>query len=328
MKCILPLVSRRGVQDIFFAYGTAIDDEADEEVVQELPGIPHGLVFFHGLRVGPSYPVPRADGKLARPLRPDSYKYHFGVTYEEIGEFYFKRPSAPRSAPPIRSNNKTRRTRLYVQQDDEPPARLFNLEDKGVRLHDLPQDDGSDIEMEEEAVDEVGNDVDAALTSLWKQFIQDVTQKVPNRRSMDDDSYCKLTEEIQANPNDSLYKNICLSDFFNDCQWRLASGAEWNRTFCHLFPVETKPTSVQNYYSTRYYPIWETIKEKAGKEGLNAILSALKSKFDELAWFPASQSDKIWVSKSTRYPRYEKFIHNGKPAPWVLVRRMPKWEDN
>ena len=53
--------------------------------------------------------------------------------------------------------------------------------------------------MKEEEMDEVGNDVDAALTLLWKQFIQDVTQKVPNRKSMDDNSYCKLTEEIQAN---------------------------------------------------------------------------------------------------------------------------------
>ena len=154
---------------------------------------------------------------------------------------------------------------------------------KGVHLHQLPQDDGSDIEMEEEEMDKVGNDVDAALTLLWKQFIQDVMQKVPNRKSMDDTSYCKLTEEIQANPSDSLYKNICLSDFFNDCQWRLASGAEWSRTFSHLFPLETKSISVQNYYTTRYYPMWEKIKEKAVEEGLmNAILSALKSKFDEL----------------------------------------------
>jgi hypothetical protein len=147
-------------------------------------------------------------------------------------------------------------------------------------------------------------DVDAAVTSLWKQFIQDVTQKVPNRKSVDEDSYCKLTEEIQANPDEKLYKNLHLSNFFNDCQWRLASGAEWEKTFNHLFPVQTKPLSVQNYHSTRYYPMWENIKTKAVENrSIDAIHTALKSRFDQLAWFPAAQSDKIWVSKSTRYPR-------------------------
>ena len=327
MRCMLPLITRRGARDIFFAYGTALDDDADEADLEDLPGIPHGLVFFNSLRIGPSYPVPRADRRIAGALQPRSYGFLFGVSQEEIGEFYFKRAPPLHSDPPVRSNNKTRRTKRYIRRDEEPP-RLFNLEDTGVRLHRLPEDDGSDIEMEDEVVDEVGNDVDAALTSLWKQFIQDVTQKVPNRKSANEDSYCKLTEDIQANPNEALYKNLCLSDFFNDCQWRPASGAEWDRTFNHLFPLETKPTSVQNYHSTRYYPMWENIKRKA-EGSLDAIQSALKLRFDELAWFPAAQSDKIWVSKSTRYPRYDKFINHGKPAPWVLVRKgKPRWEDN
>jgi len=58
--------------------------------------------------------------------------------------------------------------------------------------------------------------------------------------------------------------------------------------------------------------MWEKIKEKTVKKGsMGTILSALKSKFDELAWFPAAQSNKIWVSKSTCYPRYIKFVHHG-----------------
>src|SRR5258705_1262522 len=130
-------------------------------------------------------------------------------------------------------------------------AQQFNLEDWCVHLHPLLQDDGSDIKMEEQVPDEIGNDVDAAVTSLWRQFIQDVTQKVSNRKSVDKDSYCKLMEEIQANPDETLYKNLYLSNFFNDCQWRLALGAKWERTFSHLFPVKTKLLSVQNYHLTR-----------------------------------------------------------------------------
>ena len=327
MKCVLPLIPRRGTRDIFFAYGTALDDNADEEATEELPGIPHGLVFFHSLRVGQAFPVQQVDGRMAGNLRPTSYPYLFGVNQEEIGEFYFKHAPVQRSDPPVRSDNRTRRTK-HIHQDENPP-RLFNLERRGVRLHPLPQDDGSDLEMDEQLPDKVGNDIDAVLTSLWQQLIQDVTQKVPNRKSMDEDSYCKLTEEIQANPNEGLYKNLRLSDFFNDCQWRLASGAEWDRTFNHLFPLETKAQTVQNYYSTRYYPLWETIKKKALEKGsIDAIQIALKSRFNELAWFPAAQSDKIWVSKSTRYPRYQKFILHGKPAPWVLVKGKPEWDED
>ena len=331
MKCILPLIPRRGTREIFFAYGIALDDDNDAEVIQELPGSPHGLVFFHRIRVGHTYPVPRADGRFAGTLQPTSYTHLFGVSREEIGEFYFTRAPAQRSEPTIRSNNKTRRTKQYVQQDDGPPARLFNLEDRGVHLHPLPQDDGSDIEMEEQLVDEVGNDVDAALTSLWTQFIQDVTQKVPNRKRADEDSYCKLTEEIQNNPDEKLYKNLRLSDFFNDCQWRPASSVEWNRTFDNLFPLETKPLTVQNYYSTRYYPMWENVKKKAADEqgSIDLIRKALQSRFNELTWFPSAQNDKIWVSKLARYPRYFKFVNHGKPAPWVFVRKgKALWDED
>ena len=46
---------------------------------------------------------------------------------------------------------------------------------------------------------------------------------VPNRKSAHQSGYCNLWAEDQKTGGDRLYKNLCLSDFFNDCQWRVES---------------------------------------------------------------------------------------------------------
>ena len=91
MDCVLPEVDRRGADEMFLAYGRAVDDGADtndgydEQVT--LPANPHGLVFLHSLRIGQRHPVPRMrSGKV---LSDRSFRFFVGVDVDEIDESFF-----------------------------------------------------------------------------------------------------------------------------------------------------------------------------------------------------------------------------------------------
>ena len=54
MDCVLPEVDRRGADEMFLAYGRAVDDDDDGADTNDgydervtLPANPHGLVFLH-----------------------------------------------------------------------------------------------------------------------------------------------------------------------------------------------------------------------------------------------------------------------------------------
>jgi hypothetical protein len=128
---------------------------------------------------------------------------------------------------------------------------------RGFKLQVLIVDDGMSGER----------DIDTELTKLWLQFIPDIMQKVSNRKSGDEDGYCKLSAEERRAATKSVRKNLRLSDFFNDCQWRVARESEWESVFDHLFPLE----------------------DKRGR--------ALKSKFDTLLWFPCAK--RVWITNAS-----------------------------
>ena len=331
MDSILPEVERQGANEMFLAYGRAMDEDDRENLVDDnfetrltLPGIPYGLVFFQSLRVGQRHPVPRFDH--GKPLANRAFQFLFGVDFEDVNEGFFHSTRPRREgAPPIRSNNRTQRTRRYVRDDDAPPQKLFHLRVRGIELEARARDEGSDNGEDD---GEEAQDVDKLLTDLWHQFIQDVSQKVANRKGVDEDGYCKLSSADRTDAGDSLYKNLRLSDFFNDCQWRVGSEDEWDAVFDHLFPRETKggKAPAQNYKPSLYYGKWQDIRDRASdKQSMEAMRNALKSKFSTLLWFPSAQSDRIWPTRTYKQ-RYKKFINIGQPAPWVLCRREPTWE--
>ena len=327
MDCILPEVERDGANEMFLAYGRAADEDEDGNFRDEnfegrltLPGIQHGLVFFHSLRLGERYPVPRLGRGKA--LAPRSFRFLFGIDFEDVNEGFFRLTRGQRTAAPLRSNNRTQRTRRYVREDDGSPERLFHLRVGGVGLEARARDDGSDLE--EDDGEEV-QDVDKVLTDLWHQFIQDVSQKVANRRGADEEGYCKISSADRAESGERLYKNLRLSDFFNDCQYLVGNENDWDTVFDHLFPLGGKAAKNQNYKCSLYFGKWQDIRDRAvDKKSREAIRKALKSRFSKLLWFPCAQSDRIWPTRI--YKRFSKFTNLGEPAPWVLCRREPSWE--
>jgi hypothetical protein len=329
MDCILPQIDRLNADEMFFAYGKAIDDrdgDDDYEGRATLPGSPYGLTFFHGLRLEPnSVPKLRSGTRLSG----SAFNFFFDTEFEDIREGFFRSGQTVRSG--LRSRNKVQRTRRYVDQPGSGSRSLFHLRVRGVALRAPDRDPESDQDMErEEGEEEEGEDtdetdVDKQLTKLWRQFIVDVTEKVPNRKRADEDGYCCLSPSERQAATDGYYQNLQLSDFFNDCQWRIGGDAEWDAVFNHLFPLEEKRGKVQNYGSTRYYSLWQRIKDCAeSRETAVTIQRALKSKFNTLLWFPAAQADRIWPTAPSP-SRFKKFVEPRKAAPWVICRRRPSW---
>jgi len=333
MDCILPEVDRRGADQMFLAYGKAVDDDDDDFIDDNfdtrttLPAMPYGIVFLHSLRIGQKFPVPRL--KSGKSLSDRSFRYLFGIDFEDIDETFFSSPSTRRLEPPLRSNNRRRQTKRYVPPDDAPPENLFHLGVRGVEI-EIPSpvlDEGSDVEdegSEDESSGQVQN-VDQRLTRLWLQFIYDITQMVPNRKGAHQDGYCKLSVEERKAGGDRLYKNLRLSDFFNDCQWRLGNEDDWVAVFDHLFPLRDKTGKKQNYEQGSYYKEWKKVRDGAADEGaLETIRRALKSRFNSLLWFPCAQGDRIWATRHYG-SHYKKFVDFNSPAPWVICRREPSW---
>jgi hypothetical protein len=330
MDCILPQVARRGADEMFLAYGRAIDDDDDDDgdssdndfdARMTLPANLYGLVFFRTMCLGDRHPVPRFEkGKV---LRDGPFRYLFGVDFKDITEDYFS-SAVTTSKGPHRSNNRTRRTKRVHYDDDAPPQQLFHLRLRGVELEQRPHDDGSDLEAGEEEEDLQG-DVDKRLTNLWLQFLRDVASKAANRKGGDAEGYCKFTGDVEVALRDrGLYKNLRLSEFFNDCQWRVGVDKDWDAVFDHLFPLDSRSPR-QNYNSCTYYRDWKDIRDSTpDRETLDVVRKALKSKFSTLLWFPYAQGDRIWPTRLYE-SRFKKFIKAGEPAPWILCRRQPSW---
>jgi hypothetical protein len=334
MDCILPEVDCRGAEQMFLAYGKAVDADDDDFIdgdfddLEKLPGNPYGLVFFRSLRVGPTYPVPKL--KSTKGLSGNSFRNLFGIEFADIDESFFRSGHSVRHGEaPLRSKNRGRRTKRYVLPDDAPPENLFHLGVRGVEI-ELPPDLDEDSDLDDEGSEVeglrlVGGDVDQRLTRLWLQFIYDITQMVPNRKGAHQQGYCKLSAEERKTGGERLYKNLRLSDFFNDCQWRLGNKEDWDMAFNHLFPLSDQPGKKQNYKQGSYYKEWKEVRDGAAdEEALQTIRRALKSKFNGLLWFPCPQGDRIWATR-LYVSLFKKFVDFDLPAPWVICRREPSW---
>jgi hypothetical protein len=182
---------------------------------------------------------------------------------------------------------------------------------------------------EDQGEEDEGSDIDEELTKVWRQFLLDITQKAPNKKSAAEPSYCVLSDDQRMEVDERTYQNRKLSEYFLDCQWKVASSSEWDLVFDRLFPPKNGRRlagKVQNYETTQYYPNWAKLKDRADDETASRMRQALKKKFDSLYWMPFAQTDRIWRTKVD--PKFNKSsgVDRGVAAPQVFVRCIcPLW---
>ena len=289
---------------------------------QTIPSNPYGLVFLRSISVGERIPVPRfgkSDLLQYRALSEKAWRHFFGKAREEINEQFFI-PSVVRTANQARIRNKVKRT-AHRQNSEE--AILFDLTSKGYKLPDASVDEGSDQEMADPRNQgaDADDNVDSKLSKLWRQFLVDLTAKSPNPKNANSPSYCKLTPEQRLTVDNNVHQNKKLSDYWVDCQWKVATQSEWTLIFNRLWPDKGNVLfgSVQNYPSTTYYIDWTRLTSESDYQTVTAMREEIREMFDSLFWLPHAQTDRIWHTKVIPGFKRSSGVEGSKPAPRVLI---------
>lgn len=303
-----------------------------------LPCNPFGLVFIRPIRVGEGFPVPRFNkSKLLQysALSDKAWLYLFGVSRDEIADKLLI-PSMVRNSNPGRIPNRVKFTAHRQGLGDAPEPTLFALTHKGYKLPDPVVDEGSDQDGSDNEAggrnsDDGDGDVDSKLSKLWRQFLVDLTAKAPNPKSANSPSYCRLNAEERSMVDDEVHKNKKLSDYWVDCQWKVATESEWTLIFDRLWPNKDKVLTgtVQNYKSATYYLHWTTLTTSSDILTVSAMREEIRKRFNSLFWLPHAQTDRIWHTKFIPGFKRSNGVDESKPAPRILInpkaKDIPTW---
>ena len=349
MDRILPHITRAGADPDILAHGSPVDDDdllpiSDDEEhghrsrrassAETAPSYPYGLVFFRRIDVGPNCPLPNL-GKGTPELPDNAFFFFFRSSKVDI---YLDLTSSVLVKPTnsLRTQNKSQRTKMYINEGQNPPTNDFNLEARGIRCaspvyyeDESGANDGDDhVNPRTVNVSDPSDPIDVKLTKIWRQFLLDVTSKAPNFRDGARPSYCKLSLAERMVVNQKTYQNSMLSDYFLDCQWKVVENKDWQLIFDRLFPKIGKDLigKVQNYMSTRYYPAWIALRDAETPEVFNACRKEIKKSFDQLFWMPFAQTDRIWHSRYMASFQRPPPLNRQVPSPLIYINGFsPRW---
>jgi hypothetical protein len=337
MKAVLPITDDDDEDDLWLAHaprngqgGNGEDESDEDEFHTGTPWYPYGAIFLRRIISGANIPVPRM--RRGGPfLSTAAFQYWFKASQEEIRHKYFRVGILPRKQPGNvrRPSTKAKFTPTYRTGSGSPEPVAFHLAERGLRLPSPPVDDGSDNEGPARHTNGTG-DIDEEVTHIWRQFLVDVIIKSPNPKRAGRDSYCRLTHDERLLVHEALYENRNLSEVWNACQWRVAGLDEWRRAFNNMFPPAGHETNarVQNYLQCQYYLKWKETCARADPQTSEAIRRAIKEKVFSLNWIPDAAQDKMWQTKEAVNGRFTRFPPDTKgPAPRVIFRKRPRWDD-
>jgi hypothetical protein len=338
MRAVLPLTEPDGITNATFACvvsgsrrghhaGDEEDESSPEDENESAPYNPYGMVFFRRIKTGVAVPRMRVGGPS---ISLSSFKYFFGTSIEEIKLKYEKFGVISKEvvATTRQITNKKKHTPTYANLSGQPQPTLFDLASKGYALPPPAVDDGSDVDMDEVNQDfqENAGHVDAEVTQMWRQFLVDLTMKMPNPRGSVKASYFKVPVGERLDANEDIFNNTLLSELWTTCQYKVVGKEEWTLAFKHLFPPpgHVTSTSVQNYTQCKYYMTWKKIC--ANSPTADGIRHQIWKRFWTLAWIPHACQDRMWPS-SKIMPGWTILPSDSQgPAPRILVRRTPQWE--
>ena len=260
-----------------------------------------------------------------KPLSEKAWRYLFGTTRDELNDKFFS-PSTVQRANPGHIHNRVKLTAHCQNSGDAEENMLFDLTHRGYKLPEPIVDEGSDqdmgsnneIQIQDSDDDE---DIDSKLSKLWRQFLVDLTAKAPNLKNASSPLYCKLSAEEHLMVNDDTHKNCKLSDYWADCQWKIATKSEWTLIFDHLWPPKNKVLngSVQNYNSTAYYLKWTALTSNSDIQTVTAMEEDIRRRCNTLFWLPHPQTDCIWHTKFISGFQRSNRVSKNNPALRILI---------
>lgn len=328
MKAVLPVTDGDAIDDLALMYcsrgGGDDDDDDDDSIHSSLPFNPYGAIFLRCVKL---VQVPRM--RVGGPgLSSKAFKHLFGRSEDAVVHQYNRVGIMSREQfAERRVGNKSKRTVTYIPESNAVQPVLFDLERQKLKLPPPAADGGSDLEGDEESAEE-DSGIDAVITQLYRQFLIDVMQKVPNPRGMNKRPYCVLDMTARLRATEDLYNNPRLPDVWNACYYMKADIKQYQAAFDHLFPPRDHLTSpkVQNYLQCQYYMKWKQLCASSDSLTVGRIRREIRRRVFKLAWLPHPCQDRIWATKGLKgFTRYPLTSDVDASAPRILMRKDPEW---
>lgn len=344
MEAVLPVTEADDLDQAVLAFNVPLRpawQDHHQSIPQRVPYNPHGCVFLRRIMI--TTPVPRM--RYGGPeLSESSFKFWFNVDtprevrarHQDMGivdrdTLRARRPTTAKSKLP-----------LYVNLTGAPEPNLFHLGELDNALALPIADDASDVpDRRSSSPEDAPQGTDAILSTLWRQFVCDVTSKSPTQRGIGNPSYVKLTEVQRRSGSEDPYMNIRLSEIFRAVHYRQAEEEEWKTAFNWLFPPSgtfVTPAS-QGYTQSPYFRDWFKIMQQNRDNPalIERVRGELFARILRWNWMPYANSDKMWstcakkqfAARFTRWPP----APNRPPAPFILLKKgarpeFPEVEDD
>lgn len=179
---------------------------------------------------------------------------------------------------------------------------------------------GDDAEVGEADARNEENDMDARLSAIWCQFLNDLMAKSPNPRLRSEASYNILTVAQQGNINEDLYKSLELP--FSQVRYRLVTAGYWRTIFERLFPPRgtVLKVALQNYRQCQYFEDFIALCDGVSARDAQVIQKAAWNRFKHLTWMPMTSNERIWISRSAISGAHVKLPPGlTGPAPQIAI---------
>ncbi|KAG6876902.1 hypothetical protein C0993_012195 [Termitomyces sp. T159_Od127] len=302
------------------------DDDEEGTVTHRSGTVAHnadGCVFFRRIKF---VDAPRF--RVGGPTMPEAaFRFWFGASLQVIEARYLRVGILDKEVVSrIRSTMNKRRLPRIMNWNDEPLPDLFAIGTTGQTLLTPAHDSGSDVDDADTPPPE--RTLNAFVSEIFRTFVANVKIKSPNPRGNTNASYLKIDNVERFSSDESIFKDLTLSNTFRHVAYKYASKDEWKRAFNWLFPKRGYVTSsaIQNYPDCTYFREWLKFINQSENtdEAINEARSAIWNRLRTWCWIPDARQDKMWpttvVRGFDRMPRLTKPDGNLLAAPRILIR--------
>jgi hypothetical protein len=230
-----------------------------------------------------------------------------------------------------RTHNRNRNTR-NIDDVRDPERQALDMEIRGVVVKPAVRLAGRDLDLhvlnggDERDLDDAGGDPQVELSAgqrvakIYEQFIFDVIEQAPNRKSKRDGSYLTIPVDKRIDlAQPELLQVLELP--FDQAQYCVCTPDQWTMHFDRIFPrtVREARASGQNFPSCSYYRSYISLASAVEDAHLIRIRAALRKEFDKLAWAPWTLADRMWGTGAKTSRAWKVLPREKKGGPMIAI---------
>ncbi|KAG2127747.1 hypothetical protein BD769DRAFT_1357030 [Suillus cothurnatus] len=230
-----------------------------------------------------------------------------------------------------RTHNRNRNTR-NVDDIRDPERRVLDIQIRDVVVKPAVRLAGRDVDShvlnggDERDLNEAGDDlqdeasISQRVAKIYEQFIFDVIEQAPNRKSKREGSY--LTIPVGRRIDMAQPELLQVLELpFDQAQYCVCTPDQWKMHFDRIFPssVQEARASGQNFPSCSYYKRYIALASTVNNAGLVKIRYALRKEFDKLAWAPWTSADRMWGTSAKTSRAWKVLPREKKGGPMIAI---------